>query len=514
MVWLSDNLSLNDLARLGNYLENATGGSQRKGALGVVLVTAPWVAPRRHSHSQSDDAQTTRQLIEQLVPIGLAEDVIGFGAICRLEKDDDISLLVGDDSVEPIFPIPPSSLPALAVVSLLRAEEDDDDITSITQPSLQYTSITSATILKALANPQSSSSTSLALIRSVQSSIQQFEAQLDLSVTSDSCSSAIRIFIAGDRSSVGKSSVCLGIIGSLLRYHGYTSEDLAYIKPATQSESKQLIQVFCESQNIECVPIGPLVYYRGFTRAYLAGETPTSEELLETCARAVDRIARGKKIVLVDGVGFPAVGSICGTDNASVLKACSYPIHIDSGKSETELASTQRQPMGVVLVGGSGVGAAVDAYNLNATYFASKDVSVIGTIFNKLSLTGFYSLENCKEQITRYFDLQAGNLQKDNGPTPQAFGFVPMVPEMNEEGIDDFIDLFSDHVDVPALVAAASLVKGVELTLPQLLSMKKTSVVANKNASNPAIRIKANRKTRSRSEIEQEAVLSGAKKSA
>ena len=51
---------------------------------------------------------------------------------------------------------------------------------------------------------------------------------------------AIRIFIAGDRSQVGKSSVCLGLIGSLLKM-GYPPSSLAYIKPATQCESAQLV---------------------------------------------------------------------------------------------------------------------------------------------------------------------------------------------------------------------------------------------------------------------------------
>ena len=40
------------------------------------------------------------------------------------------------------------------------------------------------------------------------------------------------------------------------------------------------------------------------------------------------------------------------------------------------------------------VAVVVDAFNLNATYFEAANVPVIGAIFNKLSLNGFYSLEN------------------------------------------------------------------------------------------------------------------------
>lgn len=68
---------------------------------------------------------------------------------------------------------------------------------------------------------------------------------------------------------VGKTSVCLGILGNLVRL-GYPCESLAYIKPATQNENTQLIQVYCERMGITCEPIGPIVYYRGFTRAFLA----------------------------------------------------------------------------------------------------------------------------------------------------------------------------------------------------------------------------------------------------
>ena len=54
----------------------------------------------------------------------------------------------------------------------------------------------------------------------------------------------IRLFIAGDKSQVGKSTVCLGLLGSLLKA-GYPASKLAYIKPATQCEEEQLVAKFC-----------------------------------------------------------------------------------------------------------------------------------------------------------------------------------------------------------------------------------------------------------------------------
>ena len=234
---------------------------------------------------------------------------------------------------------------------------------------------------------------------------------------------------------------------------GYSSSRLAYIKPATQSESKQLIQTFCEAKGIACIPIGPLVYYRGFTRAFLAGETACTEELLAECGAAVDRLARGKQIILMDGVGFPAVGSICGTDNAAVALACSYP-----------LSNATRKPVGVLLVGGSGVGSAVDAFNLNASYFERARIPVMGAVFNKLSTNkdDFYSLENCREQVTKYFDQNQTQRLRNCRP----FGFCPVYDKLKGPETphtlahaDEWINIFGKHVDVAGIVHAAQCVK-------------------------------------------------------
>ena len=119
---------------------------------------------------------------------------------------------------------------------------------------------------------------------------------------------AVRIFIGGDKSQVGKSSCCLGLLAALHRRYG--ADRVAYIKPATQCESPQLVTKFCASRGIACVGIGPVVYYAGFTRAYLAGETATSVQMLAEVRAACDALGAGRAALVVDGVGYPAVGSI------------------------------------------------------------------------------------------------------------------------------------------------------------------------------------------------------------
>uniref|UniRef100_K3WKW7 DRTGG domain-containing protein n=1 Tax=Globisporangium ultimum (strain ATCC 200006 / CBS 805.95 / DAOM BR144) TaxID=431595 RepID=K3WKW7_GLOUD len=129
----------------------------------------------------------------------------------------------------------------------------------------------------------------------------------------------IRIFVSGDRSQVGKSTVCLGLVGSLLR-HGFAPSEIGYIKPATQCEAPQLITKFCRHHGITCCDIGPIVFYSGFTREYLKGNTEPADVLLAKAKAKVDEVGRGKKVVVVDGVGYPAVGSICGVSNAAVAR--------------------------------------------------------------------------------------------------------------------------------------------------------------------------------------------------
>eukprot|EP00644_Phytophthora_capsici_P007227 jgi/Phyca11/566753/estExt2_Genewise1.C_PHYCAscaffold_220394 len=223
----------------------------------------------------------------------------------------------------------------------------------------------------------------------------------------------LRIFISGDRAQVGKSTVCLGLVGALLR-NGYAASDIAYIKPATQCEKPQLVTKFCRQQGITCCEVGPILFYKGFTREFLKGETETSAQLLEKAKKKVDEVGRGKKVVVVDGVGYPAVGSICGVSNAHVAKALEVP---------------------VVLVGKKGVGDAVDSFNLNATFFESHGVKVLGGIFNRLPEDGFYSLEHCRENVTAYFEQFQ--------PEKRVYGFLPeltdgghsaLIAEKSEEG--------------------------------------------------------------------------------
>lgn len=209
---------------------------------------------------------------------------------------------------------------------------------------------------------------------------------------------AFRIFIGGDRSQVGKSSCCLGLLAALCRRYG--ANQVAYIKPATQCETPQLVTKYCASNGIACVGIGPIVYYSGFTRAFIAGETPNSADMLAEVRAACDRLGAGRTWLVIDGVGYPAVGSITGTCNGAIAR-------------ETKAA--------VLLIGKKGVGDAIDSYNLNRAYFQTEGAVVVGSVFNRLPVEGYYSLENCKTALETWF-------ARSRPATEQCFGMLPELP--------------------------------------------------------------------------------------
>jgi hypothetical protein len=75
-------------------------------------------------------------------------------------------------------------------------------------------------------------------------------------------STPMKVFIAGGKSTAGKSSFCLALMMALIQRFKIPPSNLSYIKPATQCEAEQPITRFCRNNNIACIPIGPVVYYK------------------------------------------------------------------------------------------------------------------------------------------------------------------------------------------------------------------------------------------------------------
>ena len=124
------------------------------------------------------------------------------------------------------------------------------------------------------------------------------------------------------------------------------------------------------------------------------GLTASSAELLARVKTAVDTIAAGKSITIIDGVGYPAVGSVVGCSNAAVAKA--------SGAV-------------ALIVGKEGVGNAIDSFNLCASFYEHQAVPVIGGIFNRIS-EGKESVRT-RQYVPKYF--------ASNRPRQKAYAFLP-----------------------------------------------------------------------------------------
>lgn len=280
-----------------------------------------------------------------------------------------------------------------------------------------------------------------------------------------------RILIAGDKSHAGKSTVSLGLLGALLEA-GISASDIAYIKPATQCVSSTLIARFCETMGIAYEHVGPLVFYRGHTRHLLDEQLNASNstndanvdgihntaapagsnQLVLQCAAAVERISRGKRVTLIDGVGYPSVGSIVGCSSADIAVACRAP---------------------VLLVGKAGVGDAIDSFNLCACFFEARRVPVLGAIFNKLSPSGFYGIRMCGEYVRKYMRA-ARPRQRVYGLLPASEALGGLAPEEtcgiafthsevrpsaglltddDKKAVAVVTELFREHVDVEAFLA-------------------------------------------------------------
>lgn len=235
----------------------------------------------------------------------------------------------------------------------------------------------------------------------------------------------LRILVAGDKSHAGKSTVSLGLLAALLE-SGFVASDLAYIKPATQCVSSTLTARFCQSMGIAYEHIGPVVFYRGMTRTALEGsmkedaDAGADSTYTERCAQAVERISRGKRLTLIDGVGYPSVGSVVSCSSADVAIACRAP---------------------VLIVGRPGVGDAIDSFNLCAAFFESHRIPVLGAIFNKLQPTGFYGRDKCDTYVRKYMAARR--------PKQHVYGLLPLSEALASMSAEETCGFAFKHPEQP-----------------------------------------------------------------
>lgn len=221
------------------------------------------------------------------------------------------------------------------------------------------------------------------------------------------------LMVCGDRSGSGKSTACLALLHLIVTKCGFDASEVAYIKPATQCEDVTLVAKYCKSKGIQCRGIGPVRFQQGVS--YEMIEHP-STQLLDRAEAACRDIAVGKKFVLVDGVGYSAVGTCCGVSNAQIA---------------------ERLGISVVLIGKSGVGDAIDSMMLHLAFLQNMHkVRVAAMIFNKLPQPSADS-ENTDEQKERHSYENCvkyvGKFMQDHFPEVEILGFLEKVESLMEE---------------------------------------------------------------------------------
>ena len=215
------------------------------------------------------------------------------------------------------------------------------------------------------------------------------------------------LYIAGDRSAVGKSSICGAIIETLINENILKPSEIGYIKPATQCIKATNVSRYCLTNNIECIPIGPIVYKKGFTSQVIDGKQNTKKYRLNLIKTEIEKLSKNKKLVIIDGVGYVSVGSVTNIDNVDVAKLMN--------------AYT-------ILIVRSGIGDSIDTTNLLLSYYQYKDIQYfknkyIGIIFNFKEKNKSHPIENCKHYVSKYF--------KTNRPNLKLLGWIPPL-EKNE----------------------------------------------------------------------------------
>eukprot|EP01084_Bolivina_argentea_P300483 518137_1 len=216
------------------------------------------------------------------------------------------------------------------------------------------------------------------------------------------------LYISGDRSAVGKSSVCAAIIHSLITNKILKPSEIAYIKPMTQCIKPTNVSRYCLMNKIDCIPIGPIVFKKGYTSEIIDNKHGSKESRLQLIKTEIEKLATNKKLVIIDGVGYVSVGSVTQIDNVEVAKLMN--------------AFT-------ILIVRSGIGDSIDTTNLllsyyqtpnNIQYFKNK---FIGVIYNFKEKNNRHKINDCKKYVSKYFNV--------NKPNLKLLGWLPPVSKDN-----------------------------------------------------------------------------------
>jgi dethiobiotin synthetase len=182
------------------------------------------------------------------------------------------------------------------------------------------------------------------------------------------------IFVAATRQHVGKTTTSLAIMSGLKKRY----DRVGFLKPVGQqhvpviSQNRNeeirvdkdcvLVREHFQLKHIDYEDMSPVIIPQGYTKKFVDGEISLNEQIKEV-HRAMENVAKASDVVLLEGTGHCAVGSIVGLNNAKVASLVGADM---------------------VLVANGGLGSAFDELELNRVLCQHFHVRIAGVIINKV----------------------------------------------------------------------------------------------------------------------------------
>lgn len=224
-----------------------------------------------------------------------------------------------------------------------------------------------------------------------------------------------RIFIAATRQNVGKTTISLGLISSLMKRF----EKIGFIKPVGQRymmeggykiDEDSVLMEHIFKFGLPLKDMSPVAVEKGFTERFLDGRIRADNVM--KIKKAFLNVAEGRDLVIIEGTGHAGVGSVFDLSNATVAKM------LDSK---------------VIMVCSGGIGSSIDEVMVNKALFDKMGVKLAGVIVNKV-------LPQKYDKISRYVRLGLNRLGIP------VLGVVPYIEVLNTPTMRDFKEELDMHV--------------------------------------------------------------------
>ena len=227
------------------------------------------------------------------------------------------------------------------------------------------------------------------------------------------------IFVAATKQHVGKTTVSLAIMSGLQKRFN----KVGFLKPVGQQhvavkdingkelrvdKDVVLVREHFALDHVDYGDMSPVIIPAGYTKRYVDGEIDFDEQLRDV-QTAMYNVAKSSDVVLVEGTGHCAVGSIVGLNNAKVASIIGADM---------------------VLVANGGLGKAFDELELNRILCQHYGVRIAGVVINKV-------LPDKYEQTKRYM----AKAMMDRWGIP-LLGCIPDRPYLGCPALADMENLF------------------------------------------------------------------------